>query len=331
LKIGRIELDGIDGPVARLALVIPEERRVIDLRRALTAILADGATREAADRIAVATFPGSMSAAIALGKRFLDAAREFDASRRDTCSLSFDSIRWLPATDPSVLRDGLTFIEHIKGFHQRMGAQPTPSLLKAPGYFKGTPWTIYGQDAEMPWPGFVEHMDYELELGFVIGRRGHNVTPEQARDYLFGVTIFNDFSARDRQAVEMPIGMGPQKCKDFAYGVGPWITTMDEMGSLESLRMEVRVNGEVWAKGESGAALWSAEELIAYVSLADWIQPGDLIGSGTFGNGSGLELGRQLSSGDVIELQVDGIGVLRNRMGQRQKEPWFPAERKPFM
>lgn len=331
MKFGRILVNGPDGAVPRLVLVLPEEARVIDLKQASTAILCgQGATREAALRMSEALFPGSMSAAIALGDYFLAAARRVDAARPDGCSTPIDSVSWLPATDPSVVRDGLTFKGHIKGFANKMGVEIPPSIFKVPGYFKGTPWTLFGHEAEIPWPGFIKHMDYELELGWIVGRRGHNVQPRDARSYLFGVTIFNDFSGRDRQSVEAGIGMGPQKSKDFAYGVGPWITTIDEFENLEGIPMEVRINGEVWGKGDSGGTLWPIEELLAYVSLEDWIQPGDIIGSGTMGNGSAIELGRQLSPGDVVELEVGGVGILRNRMGQPIADYWWPEEREVF-
>lgn len=332
MKLGRIAVSGPDGEVARLVLVLPEERRVIDLKAAWAARLQrSGATPEAALRLAEAVFPGSMSAAIAAGDLFLDCAREVAKEAPQASSIGFDDVKWLGATDPSVVRDGLTFVDHIKGFHNKMKATPQPGLLKVPGYFKGTPHTVIGHEAEVPWPAFIGYMDYELELGYVIGRRGHNVHPDDARSYLFGVTIFNDFSARDRQSIEMGIGMGPSKSKDFAYGIGPWITTVDEFADLDAIDMQVRVNGETWAKGSSANKLWSIEELIAYVALADWIQPGDIIGSGTMGGGSGLELDRQLSPGDVLELDVAGIGVLRNRIGQPQPSVWWPEERKPFM
>lgn len=332
MKLGRIAVNSPDGKVARLVLVLPEENRVIDLKSSATrGLQKEGATPEAALRLAEALFPGSMSAAIALGDRFLSAARRVQNEKPDEDSISMDAVEWLPATDPSVVRDGLTFIDHIKGFHEKMGREPAPGILKVPGYFKGTPWTLFGHEAEIPWPGFIERMDYELELGWVFGRRGHNVRPENARDYLFGITLFNDFSGRDRQADEMGILMGPQKSKDFAYGIGPWITTIDEFEDLENIGMEVRVNGESWSKGTSSNQLWSIEELISYVSLADWIQPGDIIGSGTMGKGSALELDRQLEPGDVVELIADGVGVLRNRMGQKQEGLWWPEPRKPFM
>lgn len=332
MKLGRISVDSPDGDVARLVAVVPEERRVVDLKRAWTAkLLREGASRDAANRLAEAMFPGSMSAAIGLGDMFLKTAADALCGDVDKSSISFDSVRWLGATDPSVVRDGLTFIDHIKGFHTKMNATPQPGLLKVPGYFKGTPHTIIGHEAEVPWPGYINYMDYELELGYVIGKQGHNVRPEQAKAYLFGITIFNDFSARDRQSVEMGIGMGPAKSKDFAYGIGPWITTIDEFKDLDQIPMEVRVNGEVVSSGTSANKLWSVEELIAYVSLGDWIQPGDVIGSGTMGKGSGLELDRKLSPGDVVELEVGGVGVLRNRCAQPEDGLWWPEERKPFM
>lgn len=332
MKLGRFTVQDLDGPVHRLCMVLPEQQRVIDLRAAeVLRQMGRGASRAAALRYASAVFPSSMSAAIALGDQFLESAAEAAARRGDDASLPFAGLAWAPACDPSIVRDGLTFTQHIRQFHERMKLTPAPALLQVPGYFKGSPWTVIGHEAEVPWPERAERMDYELEIGWVIGRGAHNITPETARSHLFGVTIFNDFSARDLQANEFAIGMGPTKSKDFAYGIGPWITTIDEFTSLERIKMSVRVNGETWGEGDTSELLWSIEELIAYISLGDHVQPGDVIGSGTMGNGSALELGRQLQPGDVVELEVAGVGVLRNRMGTRQQGTWWPAARKPFM
>lgn len=332
MKLGRFVVEGLDGPVHRLCLVLADEHRVIDLRTAETLRqMARGASREAALRYASAVFPPSMSAAIALGPEFLETAAEAAARCGDDASLPFAGLTWAPACDPSIIRDGLTFTKHIRQFHERMGLTPASALLQVPGYFKGSPWTVIGHEAEVPWPERAERMDYELELGWVIGRGAHNITPETARSHLFGVTIFNDFSARDLQANEFAIGMGPTKSKDFAYGIGPWITTIDEFPRLDQIKMSVRVNGQTWGEGDTSELLWSIDELIAYVSLGDHVQPGDVIGSGTMGNGSALELGRSLQPGDVVELEVAGVGVLRNRMGPRQQGTWWPTPRKPFM
>lgn len=332
MKLGRFTVVGPDGPIQRIGLFLPEQNRVIDLRRAEALRLQGrGATPEAALRYASGVFPESMSAAIALGDLFLESAHEAAAARGDDASVSLEGLKLAAACDPSIVRDGLTFVKHIRQFHERMNLTPAPALLQVPGYFKGTPWTVVGHDAEVPWPERAEKMDYELELGWVMGRRAHNLSPENARECLFGVTIFNDFSARDLQANEFAIGMGPTKSKDFAYAIGPWITTVDEFDDLGAIRMSVRVNGETWGEGDSSELLWSIDELIAYVSLGDHIQPGDVIGSGTMGNGSALELGRSLAEGDVVELDVAGVGVLRNTIAKRTRGTWWPEPRKPFM
>src|SRR5690606_17069296 len=138
MKLGRIQLGSPDGPVARLVRVEPEAGRVIDLRRAAAhAFAGEGATTEAAQRLAGALFPGSMRDAIGPGDRFLAAAAGVAAASADAASLPIDDVEWLPASDPSIVRDGLTFIDHIKGFHAKMGSTPPPSMLSIPGYFKG--------------------------------------------------------------------------------------------------------------------------------------------------------------------------------------------------
>ncbi len=337
MKLGRILMTGPDGPIVRLVAVHPERSLVVDLARAeQIRRMRSGATAEAARRLAAAIFPSSMSQAIALGQAFPALAAEAQTGEHaDEASLPIDDVRWVAALDPPVIRDSLTFPLHMKQYGERLGVgAPNPQLFKTPGYFKGSTGVVYGHDEEIPFPAFASQIDYELELGFVVGGQGRNLTPERAQELLFGLTIFNDFSARDIQAREMGVGMGPQKCKDFAYGIGPWITTIDDpdLPSLDALTMRVSVNGEEWATGVSEGMIYSAAELIAYVSIGDVVQPGDIIGSGTVGNGSALELGKHLSPGDVVELEVDGVGVLRNRFSSEPDAyPWWPEPRvNPF-
>jgi 2-keto-4-pentenoate hydratase/2-oxohepta-3-ene-1,7-dioic acid hydratase in catechol pathway len=307
------------------------KNRVVDLATAeVLRRQARGATREAAQRFSSAIFPGSMSAAIALGDIFLATAHEAVEARGDDAATSISSVNWLSAVDPPVIRDGLTFAKHIRQFHERVGAEPTEALLEIPGYFKGTPFTAVGHDAEVPKPFYTDYFDYELELGYVVGRVCHNVTPDEARQALFGVTIFNDWSARDVQKLEIKIGMGPGKGKDFAFGIGPWIVTMDEIGRLDDLEMTVRINGKECSRGNSAETVWSPAELVAYMSISEYVQPGDLIASGTVGNGSGLEIDRKLEVGDVLELDVSRIGTLRNRVGPPEEKRWWPERRKKF-
>jgi 2-keto-4-pentenoate hydratase/2-oxohepta-3-ene-1,7-dioic acid hydratase in catechol pathway len=334
MKLGRIALPGPDGSVTRIVAVHSDESRVVDLVTAeAVRLLARGATRTAAYRLAHAKFPSSMSEAIGLGDLFLDSAREADSSRGADASHPFAAITWQAAADPRVLRDCLTFPVHIKNAMHVVKVKMSPFLLHVPGFYKTSPSTIIGHNAEVPWPGYTNYMDYELELGIVVGREARNLTPLQAEEVIFGFTIFNDFSARDVIVTEMPIGLGPTKSKDFASGIGPWITTMDELGGIRNfniaeLKAVARVNGEVWTVGDTRHMIWSPAELLAYISQCDNLQPGDVIGSGTVGNGCTLELpDRRLKPGDVIELEVAGLGILRNTLGQPEPAHWWPTKR----
>lgn len=335
MKFGRISRESPDGGIARLVVVEPEKGRVIDLARAaaLHAMGKRNATQAAAVRLAHAQFPGSMAQALGACDILVELATEvIQGSYGDDAALDIGSVSWLAASDPPVLRDGLTFVGHIKGWHERMKREVPESMLLIPGFTKNSPSTVIGHNAVAPWPGYIKNkMDYELELGYVIGREGGSVRPEEALDYVFGITLYNDFSGRELQHNELPIGMGSTKSKDFAHAIGPWITTLDEFKDLDAIPMEVRVNGETWSKGNSGGKLWTVAELVAYVSLGEKILPGDVIGSGTMGRGSALELGRELKPGDVVELEAGGIGTLRTTMGQPIEGLWWPEPRKPFM
>jgi len=327
VNLGRIQVEGPDGPVARLAYADPSRGLVVDLARAERLRLErQGAGSEAAVRLARALFPGSMAAAIGAGPLLVEAAARAVEAAGEEATLPLDQARLLPPLDPPRLRDCMAFEGHIRNAYGRLGRPVPPQLYELPIYYKGNPETLIGHEAEVPWPSYSSHMDYELELGFVIGRGGRSLTPEEARPFLFGVTIFNDFSARDAQAREMGGGLGPAKGKDFATAIGPWITTADDL-ELESLDMVARVNGEEWSRGSIGQIMWSVEELIAYASSSEPLVPGELIASGTVPLGCGLELGRRLQPGDVVELEVSGVGLLRNRLGRPEAPRWSPAPR----
>ncbi len=333
MKLGRILRDSLEGAVPRLVVVQPERECVIDLATAeYQRLLHSGASQEAARRLASALYPGSMSAAIAEGPTFLIAAAHTASSSGEDGSvlLPFEELRWLPPLDPPVMRDCLAFEQHLRNSFK--GDLVPPQALgqhyKMPLYYKGNPLTLIGHEQEVPWPDYTQRMDYELELGFVIGYPGKDLTPEQAKTSLFGVTIFNDFSARDIQVQEMMGLLGPAKGKDFATALGPWITTTDEV-DMHNLTMIARVNGEAWSHGSSSTMMWRVEEIIAYISKSEGIQAGELIGSGTVGLGCGLELGKFLTPGDVVELEVKGIGVLRNRIGTPAPAGWMPEQRVP--
>ncbi|MBV9279448.1 MAG: fumarylacetoacetate hydrolase family protein, partial [Chloroflexi bacterium] len=198
MKLGRIAAAGPEGEVARLVAVVPGEERVIDLASAERLRLERrGASPAAARRLAAALFPSSMAAAIALGETFLDAAVRDVEAAGDDASQPLAGLRWLPPLDPPLLRDCMAFERHVRNAFGRIGRHVPPEIYQLPVYYKGNPATLIGPEAEVPWPGYTSYMDYELELGFVVGKGGRDLTPDEARSYLFGVTILNDFSARD--------------------------------------------------------------------------------------------------------------------------------------
>jgi 2-keto-4-pentenoate hydratase/2-oxohepta-3-ene-1,7-dioic acid hydratase in catechol pathway len=219
-----------------------------------------------------------------------------------------------PLPNPTSLRDFFAFEDHVKtGFAKR--GEPMPQeWYEMPVYYKGGRHNILGPDADVLWPSFTEKFDYELELAAVIGKEGRNIKAENAGEYIAGFTVMNDFSARDVQRREMKVRLGPAKGKDWATALGPCLVTPDEVGDPYNLEMTARINGEVWSRGNSRSMYWKFEDMIEYLTRDDTVVPGDVIGSGTVGTGCGLELDRWVQPGDVMELEIERIGVLRNRV-----------------
>jgi len=282
----------------------------------------------------------SMLALIDAGEGALEqAARVFDGHCKDeTLSVSTAAAEILaPIPEPRQMRDGMSFPLHIlqaprgqlklaaraKGDMAelaRIEAEPLGELpevyRRQPIYYITNRFSVRGTNTTVKWPRYSNVMDYELEFGIVTKNRGANISAAKARDHIFGYTIFNDFSARDAQRVEMEGRLGPAKGKSFDGGnvMGPWIVTPDEIGDPYKLKMEARVNGKRRSQGVTEGMLFSFEEIIAHVSKDETLMPGEFIGSGTVGNGCGLELGWYLEHGDTIELEVEKIGILKNRV-----------------
>ncbi len=189
-------------------------------------------------------------------------------------------------------------------------------FYRRPIYYKANRFSVIGPDADVIWPEYSKVRDFELEFGFFVKGRASDITKADAAAHIFGYTIFNDFSARDEQVVEMSGQLGPAKGKDFDTGnaMGPWIVTADELRDPYNLTMVARVNGEEWGRGSSSTMYWKFEDLLHFISRSETLYPGEFFGSGTVGNGCGLEQMRFLQSGDVVELEVEQIGVLRNRV-----------------
>ena len=226
-----------------------------------------------------------------------------------------------PLLNPPSLRDFIAFEDHIAATSKKRGQPIPPEWYKAPVYYKGNHHTIIGPDENLAWPLNTTKLDYELELACVIGSKGKDILEREAQDYIAGYTIMNDFSARDIQFQEMACRLGPAKGKDFATALGPCLVTPDEIEDLGTLTMVARVNGEEWSRGRFGTIHWSFSQMIAHVSRGEMIYPGDVFGSGTVGGGCGLEMDRYLKPGDVVELEIQPIGVLRTGVvGATQEE-----------
>lgn len=199
---------------------------------------------------------------------------------------------------------------------QAVGYRPPPVWYERPLYYKANRFSVSGPGDTICWPAYSRLMDYECELACIIGVGGVDIPRERAMRHVFGYTIFNDFSARDTQGAEMAGGLGPAKGKDFdgANAFGPCILTADEVPKPYALPMIVRVNGEERSRGSSGTMHWKFEDLIAYVSQGETLRPGEILASGTVGDGCGLEHLRFLEDGDQVEIEIPPIGVLVNRV-----------------
>ncbi|MFJ8962409.1 fumarylacetoacetate hydrolase family protein [Lentzea sp. NPDC102401] len=228
-------------------------------------------------------------------------------------------VRLLAPLQPPTVRDFVTFEEHVEGM--RAGAGVPEQWYAAPTFYFGNPYAVIGPHDDVPVPPGAELLDFELEVAAVIGREGRDLTPEQARDHIAGYTIFNDWSARDLQTAEMAVGLGPCKGKDTATTLGPWLVTPDELehhrdaGGLLRLALTAEVNGRVVGSDLLSNMSWTFEEMVAYASRGTAVRPGDVLGSGTCGNGGCLaELwGRgaerhPLRPGDTVTLTVEAIG-----------------------
>ncbi len=236
--------------------------------------------------------------------------------------LAMDEARFLPPLMPVQFRDCLAFEQHLKGSFaaaEKMTGQAhaiPPVWYDQPIYYKGNRMSFIGHGADVLWPAYAEFLDIELELAVVIGKKGKDISRQEAPAHIFGYTILNDISARDVQMVEMPGQLGPAKGKDFDTGniLGPFIVTADEVPHPAALDMQARVNGEVWGGGNSADMHHDFADIIAHISASETLWPGEVIGSGTVGTGCGLECGRALKPGDRFELEIEKIGVLANRI-----------------
>ena len=267
------------------------------------------------DRFHTLPYP-DMQAVIAIGP-------EKAASRASKDSLALDEVTFHSPIQPATLRDFYAFETHVKTANRNRGQDVPENWYKFPVFYFSNPNNNYGHEDTIPYPVYTQALDYELEIAMVIGKRGMDIQPEDAPDHIFGYTIFNDWSARDLQVQEMKVNFGPVKSKDFACSFGPVIVTPEALADkavgrpgVYDLPMVARVNGVELSRGNFKDIYWSFGEIIARASQSVMLNPGDVIGSGTVGTGCLYELtknqGPWLNHGDVVELEIERIGVLKN-------------------
>ncbi|SOE73067.1 Fumarylacetoacetate (FAA) hydrolase family protein [Burkholderia sp. OK233] len=314
--------------VQRSGALFDNDQAVLDLREA-SRIVRGG------DSVALA----SVQALLTGGAPLLEEARALLARAPADAVCERSAVKLLaPIQPPTQMRDCSCFELHLRqsfAAARRARALRTPdpeATLKAmntraddrvidtfnrqPVYYKCNRFAVIGPDDDVIWPAYSKLLDFELEFGCYIGQRAKDVSRENARAHIYGYTIFNDISARDAQATEMGGMLGPAKGKDFdtANVMGPCLVTADELGDPYDLTMIARVNGEEWGRGNTRDMRWQFEDVIAHISRSETLHPGEFLGSGTVGNGCGLEQLRYLKPDDVVELEVEGIGVLRSRI-----------------
>jgi 2-keto-4-pentenoate hydratase/2-oxohepta-3-ene-1,7-dioic acid hydratase in catechol pathway len=240
-------------------------------------------------------------------------------------------VRLLPPLQAPTVRDFVAFEEHVEGVRKAIDgvADVVPEWYQAPTFYFTNPYALIGAHDDVAVPPGSERFDFELEVAVVVGKDGASLTPETAREHVFGYTILTDWSARDLQAREMRVNLGPAKGKDSATTLGPWLVTADELEPYRdddgflALDLRVSVNDVEIGQDLLSNMGWPFEELIAYASRGTEVRAGDVLGSGTCGNGGclaelwgtrGAAAPPPLRPGDVVEMTVEGIGTIRNRV-----------------
>ena len=298
---------------------------------------------------AVVPFPNGLRVSQVLAQGMRAAQRLLDRVA-DTPGTPLAEVRLLAPLVPASIRDFVAFEEHVEGVSAGVEGKShvAPEWYDAPTFYFSNPHTVLGPDEEVI-PPVTRRLDFELELAVVVGgvegSDGRNLDLDTAREHIFGYTIMNDWSARDLQGREMKVRLGPAKGKDFGTSLGPWIVTADELepyldeeGFL-AIRAEVYVNDQLIGFDLMSNAGWPFPEFVAYAARNSRVVPGDVLGSGTVGNGGCLgELwGRNgevtpppLSEGDVVRMSVEGIGELVNTVGAMvDGPPVLPARPRP--
>ncbi len=267
-------------------------------------------------------------------------------------AIPVDSVQLLsPVPFPTSCRDGYAFRQHVAAARRNRKVDMIAEFDQYPIFYFTNHHGVQGPGPVLCMPDHFEKLDFELEASIVICKHGRNIKAEEADEYIGGLMIMNDLSARRLQMEEMMLNLGPAKGKDFATIVGPWLVTTDELEAFEiapkeghvgknwNLKMVCRVNGIQVSEGNLGDMDWTFAEIIERASYGVDLYPGDIIGSGTVGTGCFLELNgtgklndpayqeQWLQKGDVVEMEIDELGVLENTIEEEETD-WSILQRK---
>ncbi len=320
------------GPCVRAAL-LSETGYVLDIAAAYELAYRHGEGGR------VSALPSTMIGLLDVWEVALDELRrlqEWAAGReaelqQDGVSFPLEAVTVEAPLQPRSLRDGYAFRQHVEAARRSRGLPMIPEYDLFPVFYFSNHWAVTGPGPVVVQPRHLEQLDFELECAIVIGKAGKNIPASVADSFIAGFTIMNDWSARGLQAQEMKLNLGPAKGKDFATSLGPWLVTPDELadrilpgphGNHYDLTMQASLNGEVVSQDRLSHMAWTFAQIIERASYGVWLYPGDVIGSGTCGTGCLLELNgsgvfsppRWLQPGDTVELTIERLGVLRNRV-----------------
>lgn len=330
MKLVTFEINTILGKFTKIGAILLDQ--IVDLNLAYALYLFNVKSEDDAYRIANFTIPSDMVKYLTYGKPTMEASKkaleyvhaqlkkgdDLKGPNGEKINYARKEVKLLaPIPRPNTLRDFMGFKKHLETGLKKRGKTIPKIWYEIPIYHKGNPNMIAGPDDPILWPSYTNKLDYEFELGMYIGKKGVDIPKERAAEYIAGYTIFNDISARDRQMLEMEVNIGPAKGKDFNNSniMGPCLVTVDEIhSSIRNLKMVAKINEEVTCVGDSGDMYWTWEEIIEYCSQDETFYPGEFFGSGTVGGGCGAEIDKWIKPGDIIEMEIEGIGVLRNKV-----------------
>ena len=263
-----------------------------------------------------------------------------------------DLLLLAPIPFPPSCRDGYAFRQHVAAARRNRKVEMIPEFDQYPIFYFTNHNSIMGPGDVQCMPDHFEKLDFELEAAIVICKNGRNITAEEADNYIGGLMIMNDLSARKLQMEEMLLNLGPAKGKDFATAIGPWLVTLDELEEYEvaakeghvgkswNLKMTCKVNGEQVSEGNLSDMDWTFAELIERCSYGVNMNAGDIIGSGTVGTGCFLELNgtgklndpnyneQWLQPGDIVEMEIEQLGLLSNTMVKEDSDLSLFAKKK---